>query len=199
MMQALFWATLSPGPPEELDITSDWDTMTTVCFVIYQIAAVIIFLNLLIAVMNTTINKLEDRKVLYWQFTKASMQVSFFGDTAVIPSPWNLLGFDVWPVMVIGSFLGVRQMMAECSIDKSDKSVSGHSAFESNAAAERENYARLLLSLIERHQDNRRQKDLEEEVERNKLRTLKEELIEDIREMMRKERRLLHDEDKTKL
>ena len=33
-----------------------------------------IFINLLIAVINNTISKVDNNKVLYWQFTKASMQ-----------------------------------------------------------------------------------------------------------------------------
>ncbi len=200
IMKDMFWSTLSPGPPETVNIDSTgWSAVTTVIFVIYQISTVIIFLNLLIAVMNTTINKLEDRKVLYWQFTKATMQVGFFEETSAIPSPWNLMAIDVWPFYVAGSILGLPNLYSRCGSwvcgkdskrDGGDPASLQHSSMDEATARERERYCKLLLTLIERHEDESEKKAAEEEAERTKLKALKEELLRDIKDALVKERQL---------
>ena len=48
--------------------------ITTFFLLIFEVSSVFIFINLLIAVINNTISKVDNNKVLYWQFTKASMQ-----------------------------------------------------------------------------------------------------------------------------
>ena len=48
--------------------------ITTFFLLIFEVLSVFIFINLLIAVINNTISKVDNNKVLYWQFTKASMQ-----------------------------------------------------------------------------------------------------------------------------
>ena len=75
---------MSPGFPESLDFPIPTNSqgkpigenITTFFLLIYEVSAVFIFINLLIAVINNTISKVDNNKVLYWQFTKASMQVS---------------------------------------------------------------------------------------------------------------------------
>ena len=49
-------------------------SISTFFLLIFEVCSVFIFINLLIAVINNTISKVDNNKVLYWQFTKASMQ-----------------------------------------------------------------------------------------------------------------------------
>ena len=44
-------------------------------FTMYQVTVVIILLNLLIAVMNATVQKVHDQTQLYWKFTRTSIWI----------------------------------------------------------------------------------------------------------------------------
>ena len=102
---------MSLGFPESLEfpIPKGSYDITTFFLLIYEVSAVFIFVNLLIAVINNTISKVHNNKVLYWQFTKASMQVSFFEDSSAIPCPWNLLSMDTWPARMLAITFGISE------------------------------------------------------------------------------------------
>ena len=51
----------------------------------------VILLNLLIALMNATIGKTQDRKHLYWKFVRTCIWLEFFGEANALPPPFNLL------------------------------------------------------------------------------------------------------------
>ena len=84
---------MSFGFSEALEFTVPENTQntTTIFLYIYEVFAVFIVINLLIAVINNTISKVDNNRFLYWQFTKASMQVSFFEDSFAVPCPWNIM------------------------------------------------------------------------------------------------------------
>ncbi len=48
-------------------------------------------MNLLIAVMNATIQKVQDRKHLYWKFVRTSIWLEFFVDSYALPPPFSIL------------------------------------------------------------------------------------------------------------
>ena len=106
---------MSLGLPESLEFPIPMDSqgdyvgenITTFFLLIYEVSSVFIFINLLIAVINNTISKVDNNKVLYWQFTKASMQVGFFEDSSAIPCPWNLLSLDTWPAWMLVKTFGI--------------------------------------------------------------------------------------------
>ena len=102
---------MSLGHPESLEfpIPNGSYNITTCFLLIYEVSSVFIFINLLIAVINNTISKVDNNKVLYWQFTKASMQVSFFEDSSAIPCPWNLLSLDTWPARMLAALFGTSE------------------------------------------------------------------------------------------
>ena len=81
------------GFPESLEfpVPENTEIVTAAFLYIYEVFAVFVVINLLIGVINNTISKVDNNRFLYWQFTKASMQVSFFEDSFAVPCPWNLL------------------------------------------------------------------------------------------------------------
>ncbi len=114
-VEVLFWSILAPGPAYEVITTNstkgkigsvifaifqvrlawchkqnyvfyEWEFVTT-----SQVIAVVVFLNLLIALMNSTVQKVHEQKELYWKFTRTSIWVEFFDDTAVLPPPFTML------------------------------------------------------------------------------------------------------------
>lgn len=47
-------------------------------------------MNLLIAIMNATMQEVQDRKLLYWKFVRAGFWIRFFDDNRALPPPYNL-------------------------------------------------------------------------------------------------------------
>ena len=62
----------------------------------YQIISAVIFMNLLIAIMNTTLQEVQDKKQLYWKFVRAGLWIRFFDDNRALPPPYNLLTFCLY-------------------------------------------------------------------------------------------------------
>ena len=56
----------------------------------YQIISAVIMMNLLIAIMNTTLEIVQDKKLLYWKFVRAGIWIRFFDDSRALPPPYNL-------------------------------------------------------------------------------------------------------------
>ena len=59
----------------------------------YQIISAVIFMNLLIAIMNATMQEVHDKKLLYWKFVRAGIWLRFFDDRRALPPPYNLFNF----------------------------------------------------------------------------------------------------------
>ena len=98
-MSDLFWLTLSAEDQREdvskTDCTATIHGFMSALTIIFAILTVIIFMNLLIATMNNTIQKVSDRQQLQWKFVRAGIWIDFFGDEAALPPPWNLVTVGV--------------------------------------------------------------------------------------------------------
>ncbi len=104
----LFWSILNPGPQE--DLASD-ETLagliTAILYAMFQVLAVIVFLNLLIATMNSTVNKVETNRELYWKFTRTSIWMDYFEVSALLPPPFTILMF-FWMIAFNSVFMFER-------------------------------------------------------------------------------------------
>ena len=77
-LMVMFWAVLNPGPePDTISDKGVSGIMANVLFAIYQIILAIILLNLLIAMMNATTQKIAGKKLLYWKFVRTSVWMDF--------------------------------------------------------------------------------------------------------------------------
>ena len=87
------WTLLTPGQNEEyIPDTSESDSIgARVLYFIYQIFIIIILLNLLIAIMNSTVQRLQDKRQLYWKFVRTSIWIDHFDDNLLVPMPFSLL------------------------------------------------------------------------------------------------------------
>jgi hypothetical protein len=63
----------------------------TFLYFIYQVFIIIILLNLLIAIMNATVQRLQDKRQLYWKFVRTSIWVEYFDENSMLPVPFSLL------------------------------------------------------------------------------------------------------------
>ena len=90
--KTLFWALLNPGPDTET-FPRDGFTgfLTNALFLFYQLFVVIMLLTLLIAMMNSTMQKIQDKRLLYWKFCRTLIWIDFINEGYVIPPPFTTL------------------------------------------------------------------------------------------------------------
>ncbi|XP_023321005.1 short transient receptor potential channel 5 [Eurytemora carolleeae] len=135
-VESLFWSWLGPGE-SDLHITgnSSRAILVKVLVGIYQVIAVIVFLNLLIASMNSTVQKIQDKQAVYWKYARAEVWMRFFDKETALPPPWNLF----YLIRVIPRLLkSLRARLCGRTTTK-EKKIS-------------ENYRTLIILLIRRIQ-----------------------------------------------
>ncbi len=124
--------------------------LSTINIPFLKVVAVIVFLNLLIALMNSTVQKVHDQKELYWKFTRTSIWVEFFDDTAMLPPPFTMLN-------VFWSLPHAVYSLARRLVSSAGGRLLGKAEREETACREewhsfgrRMAHARLMVRLIER-------------------------------------------------
>ena len=84
VFEEMSWSILNPGPSEGMP--EKFRTVQAL-FVTYQVLVAIIMLNLLIAMMNSTVQRLQDKKHLYWKFARTAIWLEFMRDGVMLPPP----------------------------------------------------------------------------------------------------------------
>ena len=146
-MEFLFWQSISPEYPQDdlkIDLSPFSQAFTKVLFASFQTIIIIVFLNLLIAIMNATVQKIQDKKDLYWKFARSSIWIRFFDDNKALPPPYNLLSLLRLFVKFIINSLTTRQRKLSSTLP-----VINTKKFERQLS-----YKTLMLSLIERYQEH---------------------------------------------
>ena len=103
VLENMAWTILNPGPSDFTDISG---RTVEILFAVYQCIIVVILLNLLIVMMNTTVQRLQDKKHLYWKFARTSIWLEFMKDGVVLPPPFLLLSLTLTVVLrIIGGMI----------------------------------------------------------------------------------------------
>ena len=63
---------------------------------IYQVFTVILLLNLLIAAMSSTVQKLQAQKDINWKFYRTRIRITYFDEAYAVPVPLNAFLFGLW-------------------------------------------------------------------------------------------------------
>ena len=167
-LETLFWHSLGPGEPHA---ASQVTVLPKLLMGMYQTISAIIFMNLLVAIMNATVQRIEDKKLLYWKFARTAVWIRFFDEARALPPPFNIINVFrfLWcPVLRLLSRkkkLGMVDFLTET--DKKMEQQAKHKE--------------LILSLIKRFQDG--QKQAEEEASQCTIRDMKEEILEELKNM----------------
>ena len=163
IITTLFWALLNPGPDTE-NFPEEGFTgiLTNTLYIIYQIFTVIMLLNLLIAMMNSTIQKIQEKRLLYWKFERTSILIEFTNDYQMVPPPFATIQLALYlPVVVLqGMWLLYRKMSKKKEsnlslITDEENHVQGSPSRKYNCKMDplensrRKRHARLMKKLIE--------------------------------------------------
>ena len=163
-LMVMFWAVLNPGPePDTISDKGVSGIMANVLFAIYQIILAIILLNLLIAMMNATTQKIAGKKLLYWKFVRTSVWMDFISTSRYMPPPLNLIFFVFLPVHLIGVSVYSISMLRKKSNRYQQTYVRNNSSCRKSSRVKRKctmdpveserrkTHAALLHSLIKRY------------------------------------------------
>ena len=144
----MFWAVLNPGPFDVISPASIEGLSATCLSIVYQILIVIILLNLLIAVMNSTMQNVNHNKILYWKYQRSSVWIHFFNDAWALPPPFTLL---VSFTYVIGVFVTVFNNLSMRCSKKRKQSYKKNCVFTRLELKKRQAHMSLMKELINRY------------------------------------------------
>jgi hypothetical protein len=158
MFYLLFWTTLDPGPKDEIPDEGVRGTVATILFISYQVLIIVVLLNLLIAVMNATVQKVHDRKQLYWKFARTSVWSEFFDRISGIPIPfaiinvaWTIFYYSIMAclklVKIVKARYGRQRSKTSFGIEGSPQQCD----FKTEQREKRMKHAHLVLRLIDRY------------------------------------------------
>ncbi len=75
-----------------------------------KVISVVVLLNVLVACMNYTMQRMKDQQLLYWKFVRTSIWIEFFGENSALPQPFSLI--TVLRAIVKGIY---RRLYKRCS------------------------------------------------------------------------------------
>eukprot|EP00090_Calanus_glacialis_P031989 TRINITY_DN53081_c0_g1_i1.p1 TRINITY_DN53081_c0_g1~~TRINITY_DN53081_c0_g1_i1.p1 ORF type:complete len:172 (-),score=34.10 TRINITY_DN53081_c0_g1_i1:49-564(-) len=104
-MKALFWNLFDPGKIEQLGCSAIPQRipryMGMFLFGMFLLFNVVILMNALIAIMNSTLNVVNMDKIKQWKFARTTIWLRHFDPNYVLPCPFNLIEFLVFSVQYI--------------------------------------------------------------------------------------------------
>eukprot|EP00092_Neocalanus_flemingeri_P103120 GFUD01131922.1.p1 GENE.GFUD01131922.1~~GFUD01131922.1.p1 ORF type:complete len:840 (+),score=155.46 GFUD01131922.1:47-2566(+) len=108
--KALFWNLFDPGKIEQLGCKSIPEKAPRYLgmglFFMFLLFNVVILMNALIAIMNSTLNAVNMDKIKQWKFARTGIWLQYISTNFILPCPFNLIEFLV---------LFVRFVYAKCT------------------------------------------------------------------------------------
>ncbi|XP_077863894.1 short transient receptor potential channel 4-like [Saccoglossus kowalevskii] len=94
-MNTLFWAIFGVTKLDSLEIYGNdrWfvEGVGQTLYGAYHVIGIIVLLNILIAMMTKTYTTIEEDADIQWKYSRAELWMSYFGEGAALPPPFNLL------------------------------------------------------------------------------------------------------------
>ena len=181
--KALFWQMVDTGRKSEaIPNEGILGEFTYVIYFTYNLLIVIVLLNLLIAIMNSTVSRLEERRLLYWKYTRTGIWIEHFDDSMELPLPYAPL--HIFKAIVI-LFKKLKKL-------KPTESVKENCNFSEDQLQMRLVYIELLKCLSRRMEENENDRKNESKNQRQSTAELKEY---ERKEMERKRSFIQHSQD----
>ena len=148
----MFWATVAPGPNEDhFPHQGVHGIAAMLLFATYQVLVVIILLNLLIAIMNSTMQALQDKKLLYWKFARSSVWLDYYNDNWGLPPPFNIIILPYIGVLcVYYLILAIYNASLKKDVNGCKVSMKGACKMSKNECDRRRQHVELMQDLISR-------------------------------------------------
>ncbi|TKS80695.1 Short transient receptor potential channel 6 [Collichthys lucidus] len=164
--KTLFWAIFGLSEVKSVVINIDHKFIENIGYVlygVYNIIMVIVLLNMLIAMFNSSFQEIEGDADVEWKFARAKLWFSYFGHGGTLPVPFNLIPS---PTSVASLLLGIREFLWDAPQGQSKE----------NSSDEMELNKKIMNRLIKRYiLKAQRDKD-NDEVNEGELKEIKQDI-----------------------
>uniref|UniRef100_A0A3P8Z9S8 Transient receptor ion channel domain-containing protein n=1 Tax=Esox lucius TaxID=8010 RepID=A0A3P8Z9S8_ESOLU len=117
--KTLFWAIFGLSEVRSVVINNDHKFIENIGYVlygVYNVTMVIVLLNMLIAMINSSFQEIEDDADVEWKFARAKLWFSYFEEGGTLPVPFNLVPS---PKSIISLVKVLRDLLLSLSGHKS--------------------------------------------------------------------------------
>ncbi|CAL1526849.1 unnamed protein product, partial [Lymnaea stagnalis] len=110
----LFWSMFSLTNPSKLQLNSTQIFTRTVgelLFMAYHAMAIIVLLNMLIAMMSSSFQEIENHADMEWKFARSKLWMGYFDEGSTLPAPFNLI---VSPKSIYYLVMWIKGFVSDC-------------------------------------------------------------------------------------
>ncbi|XP_047449355.1 short transient receptor potential channel 6 [Mugil cephalus] len=151
--KTLFWAIfgLSEVKSVVIDINHKFiENIGYVLYGVYNIIMVIVLLNMLIAMFNSSFQEIQDDADAEWKFARAKLWFSYFEHGGTLPVPFNLVPS---PKSALSFLLGIREFFWDVPQGKSKENPNPNNVMELNNLRQQEDLSGEASQCASRHQN----------------------------------------------
>ncbi|KAM6987520.1 short transient receptor potential channel 6 [Tautogolabrus adspersus] len=183
--KTLFWAIFGLSEVKSVVINIDHKFIENIGYVlygVYNIIMVIVLLNMLIAMFNSSFQEIEDDSDVEWKFARAKLWFSYFENGGTLPVPFNLVPS---PMSIVSLWLGIRDLLWDGPQGKSKEST--HEEVELNKLRQQEDlnveaplgpshHQKIMNSLIKRYILKAQRDKENEDINEGELKEIKQDI-----------------------
>ncbi|XP_067661619.1 transient-receptor-potential-like protein isoform X1 [Haliotis asinina] len=110
----LFWSLFSLTPPKAVEINhAQTFTIATgeLLFMLYHGMTIVVLLNMLIAMMSSSFQDIENHADMEWKFSRSKLWMGYFDEGSTLPPPFNLI---ISPKSIYYFLRGLKNIFCSC-------------------------------------------------------------------------------------
>ncbi|XP_077863792.1 short transient receptor potential channel 4-like, partial [Saccoglossus kowalevskii] len=169
-LTTLFWALFGMAELSTLDIrgADHWFTenIGRLLFAAYNVVAIVVLLNVLIAMMSNTYTRIEEDADMQWKFSRSSLWMSFYDESNTLSPPFNYI-----PTWRSFRFI-MKNLKGKFNGEKQERKRKKQSIF----AKKEQEYKDVIHQLVQRYIFDKRRSGEDEEGGDPLLMQLKEDI-----------------------
>ncbi|KAM9498003.1 short transient receptor potential channel 6-like isoform 1-T1 [Salvelinus alpinus] len=178
--KTLFWAIFGLSEVKSVVINNDHKFIENIGYVlygVYNVTMVIVLLNMLIAMINSSFQEIEDDADVEWKFARAKLWFSYFEEGRTLPVPFNLVPS---PKATLGLATAVRALLQHSHTQPPDGAQlnqlgdSKASGYSSSPRPTR--YQKIMKRLIKRYIIKAQTDKENDEINEGELKEIKQDI-----------------------
>uniref|UniRef100_A0A8C5FEF4 Transient receptor potential cation channel subfamily C member 6 n=1 Tax=Gadus morhua TaxID=8049 RepID=A0A8C5FEF4_GADMO len=203
--KTLFWAIFGLSEVRSVVINNGHKFIENIGYVlygVYNVTMVVVLLNMLIAMINSSFQEIENDADVEWKFARAKLWFSYFEEGRTIPVPFNLVPS---PKTLLGLATGLRDIHTHSFSQDTDKRWTGSKIHHLLTRLLHVLFQMIMKRLIKRYIIKARADKESDEITEGELKEIKQdisslryELLEDQAQTTETLRRLLRNLEDSK-
>ncbi|XP_061164348.1 transient-receptor-potential-like protein [Saccostrea echinata] len=114
----LYWSLFGITTKHDLRIQNGQnftEMLGRLMFMLYHCMAIIVLINMLIAMMSNSFQNIENHADMEWKFSRSKLWMGYFDEGSTLPSPFNLI---ISPKSIYYAICFVKDLLSSCVKDK---------------------------------------------------------------------------------